>query len=81
MALMYKAQLSTQQLTLGFNLGLHDTAEDFEFDYGILTSLLCSTAGTCCATDLCNTMSRIEMSFVAMFMSIALALIGVFSGF
>jgi hypothetical protein len=46
-----------------------------------LTYLLCSTSGVCCTTDLCNTMSRIEMSFVAMFGSIALALIGVSNGF
>ncbi len=56
-------------------------------DTGISTDLvkvvrlLCTTSGTCCTTDLCNSMSRIEMSFVAMFMSIALALIGVFKGF
>ncbi len=53
-------------------------------DYSSVTLLLCLTSGTCCNTDLCNTMSRIEMSFVAMFMSIALALntsIGVFKGF
>ncbi len=56
-------------------------------DTGISTNLvqvvrlLCTTSGTCCTTDLCNSMSLIEMSFVAMFMSIALALIGVFGGF
>jgi len=50
-------------------------------DYAAMTSLLCTTSGTCCTTDLCNTMSRIEMSFAAMLMSKALTLIGVFKGF
>ncbi len=71
------AQKTTQQLTLAN--GADFTA--FATDYGSLTYLLCSTSGVCCTTDLCNTMSRIEMSFVAMFVSIALALIGVLNGF
>jgi len=50
-------------------------------DYSRVTLLLCSTSGTCCTTDLCNTMSRIEMSFVGITMSLALALVGVFKGF
>ena len=50
-------------------------------DYAAVVTLLCSTSGQCCITNLCNSMSRIEMSFVAMFMSVALALIGVFQGF
>jgi len=50
-------------------------------DYAAMTSLLCSTSGTCCTTDLCNAMSRVQMSFVSIVMSIALALIGVFKGF
>jgi hypothetical protein len=55
--------------------------EVFATDYIQAYVLLCLTSGTCCRTDLCNTMSRIEMSFVSIVISMALALIGVFSGF
>ncbi len=47
-------------------------------DYAAVNLLLCSTSGTCCTTDLCNTMSRVEMSFAFITMSIALALLWVF---
>jgi len=69
-------QTTTQQLSLVM-VGMGGSFADLT-RVGLL---FCSTSGTCCTTDLCNTMSRIEMSFVAMLMSIALALIGVFDEF
>jgi hypothetical protein len=76
---VFIAQTTAQQLTIAVAGGGDINA--VITDYSLLTRLLCSTSGTCCTTDLCNTMNRIEMSFLAMFMSIALALFGVFSGF
>jgi hypothetical protein len=75
----FASQATTSQLTLATAGGVTNTG--LASDYALAIRLLCSTSGTCCTTDLCNTMSRIEMSFVAMFMSIALALFGVFRGF
>jgi hypothetical protein len=69
-------QTTTQELTLqiaGMGGGLAE--------YSRVVLLLCKTSGTCCTTDLCNTMSRIEMSSASMIISIVLALIGVFKGF
>jgi hypothetical protein len=78
------AQVPTQQTTSAQLLRAQlagTTVTGALADYTATTTLLCSTSGLCCITDLCNTMSRIEMNFVAMFMSIALALIGVLNGF
>ena len=74
----FYAQKADQQLTL---IVTGSSPDVLISDYAAVTLLLCSTSGTCCITDNCNSMSRIEMSFVAMIMSIALALIGVFNGF
>ncbi len=71
------AQTTTAQLALAIG----GTPANQISDYGSVTTLLCTTSGVCCTTDLCNTMSRIQVSFVAMLMSIALALFGVFNGF
>ncbi len=73
-------QTPSQQLTLGPGSAPDATPEGVSTDLVQAVRLLCTTSGTCCTTDFCNTMSRIEMSFVAMFMSIAFALIGVFNG-
>jgi hypothetical protein len=73
------AQTALVPLTIGVGTGV--TPINAPADYALVTRLLCTTSGTCCTTDLCNTMSRVEMSFVSIVMSIALALIGVFKGF
>ncbi len=72
-------QAAATQLALA--QGVVATPAGTSTDYIQAYVLLCLTSGTCCTTDLCNTMSRIEMSFVPMLMSIVLALIGVFKGF
>jgi hypothetical protein len=72
-------QATNVQLVLG--TAASATTDVAAGDYALAVRLLCSTSGTCCTTDLCNTMSRIQMSFLAMFMSITLALFGVFKGF
>ena len=72
-------QATNAQLTLGAANGA--TTDVVAANYAQATVLLCSTSGTCCTTDLCNTMSRVEMSFVAMFVTIALAVFGVYNGF
>ncbi len=69
------------RLPLGANANTAAAALTVASDQAAVATLLCATSGQCCITDLCNSMSRIEMSFVAMIMSIALALIGVFKGF
>jgi hypothetical protein len=73
------AQTALVPLTIGVGPGV--SVFNAPADYALVTRLLCTTSGTCCTTDLCNAMSRVEMSFAAMLMSIALALIGVFKGF
>ena len=70
-------QTNGVQLALGTVGGA--TTDVVAADYALATLLLCSTSGTCCTTDLCNAMSRIEMSLITMFMSIAL--FGVFNAF
>jgi hypothetical protein len=71
-------QTATQQLTFGQE---EADAGAIVADYALVVRLLCATSGTCCTTDLCNAMSRIHMSVVAILMSIALALFVVFNGF
>ncbi len=75
------AQGTAAQLTLGS--GSAATADKIAADYAAAVLLLCSTKGTCCTTNLCNTnaMSRVEMSFGAMIMTMTLALFGVSNGF
>jgi hypothetical protein len=63
-------QTATVQLVLQGGSGTL-TAAAINTDYGAYVTLLCATSGTCCTTNLCNTsaMSRVEVSFGAMFMS------------
>jgi hypothetical protein len=68
-------QTATQQLALG------QEEASIVSDYALVVRLLCATSGTCCTTDLCNAMRRVDTSFVAMFMSKALALFGFLNGF
>ncbi len=78
------AQSATVQLTLPLgSTVVAATAFNVAHDYAAVTLLLCSTKGTCCTTNLCNTnaMSRVEMSFGAMIMAMTLALFGVSNGF
>ncbi len=80
----YAAQTTTSQLTISLgSTVVAGTAFNVAHDYASLTLLLCSTKGTCCTMNLCNTnaMSRVEMSFGAMIMAMTLALIGVSNGF
>ena len=74
------AQTSSVQLLLARGTGTVSVTSVLS-DYSAMTTLLCQTSGLCCITNLCNTMSRVEMSFVAMFMTIALAVFGVYNGF
>jgi hypothetical protein len=73
-------QATNQQLTLGFNTVGNISAPAVASDFSSMTLLLCSTSGVCCKRNLCNiysyhnTMSRVEMSSLAMFMSICFAL-------
>jgi hypothetical protein len=72
-------QTTSAQFLLAAGAGV--TGAGMGADFASMTSLLCSTSGVCCTTNLCNTMSRIEMSFVSLIMSIVLALFGVYNGF
>jgi len=78
------AQTISAQLVLGQIVAaplIGRSAVGVAADYGTMTSLLCSTSGVCCTTNLCNSMSRVEMSLAAMLMSMALALFGVLNRF
>jgi hypothetical protein len=75
----FQAQTTGQQLVLA--AAANPAPTNVAADYGSVALLLCSTSGTCCTTNLCNTMNRIEMNFVAMLMSMALALFGALNGF
>jgi hypothetical protein len=73
-------QATNLQLTLTYNAS-NVSAPAIAADFSSLTLLLCSTSGACCRRDFCNknynTMSRVEMSSFAVFMSISLTLLRV----
>ena len=75
------AQTISAQLVLGQDVIVERSVVGVAADYGTMTSLLCSTSGVCCTTNLCNSMSKVEMSLAAMLMSMALALFGVLNRF
>ena len=61
-------QTATVQIVLQGGSGAL-TAAAIQTDYGLYVTLLCSTSGSCCTTNLCNSASgngKIQMNFVAL---------------